>query len=91
MYSWIWRHLPGRDSIAAGFDLAGMAAPWLTVSLDPWGTLQSLLWWIPALALLVVFRSKEAAMSRHVIALIAVFAIGIFASPLLELLGLLAS
>jgi putative inorganic carbon (HCO3(-)) transporter len=70
----IWRHLPGRETIAAGFDLAGMAAPWLTVSLDPWGTLQSLLWWIPALALFLVFRSKGAVMSRHVIALIAVFA-----------------
>jgi len=70
----IWRHLPGREPIAAGFELASMSAPWLTVSLDPWGTLQSLVWWIPALALFVVFRSQGAAMSRHVITLVAVFA-----------------
>lgn len=83
----IWRHLPGRDSIAAGFDLAGMAPPWLTVSLDPWGTLQSLVWWIPALALFVVFRSKGAAMSRHAIALIAVFAYASVVLALAQYLG----
>lgn len=70
----IWRHLPGRESIASGFELAGMALPWLSVSLDPWGTLQSLVWWIPALALFVVFRSKGAVPSRQAVALIAVFA-----------------
>lgn len=70
----LWRHLPGRETIAAGFELAGMPPPWLSVSLDPWGTLQSLVWWLPALALFAVFRANGAAMSRHAIALIAVVA-----------------
>lgn len=72
----IWRHLPGREPVAAGFELAGMSLPWQTISLDPWGTLQSLVWLIPALALLVVFRSKSAASSRNVVRVVAVFAYG---------------
>lgn len=83
----IWRHLPGRESIAAGFELAGMALPWLTVSLDPWGTLQSLVWWVPALALFLVFRSKGAVSSRHAVALVAVFAYASVVLALAQYLG----
>ena len=71
-----WRHLPGRESVASGFELAGVALPWLTVSLDPWGALQSLVWWIPALALFVVFRSQGSALNRHAVGMVAVFAYG---------------
>lgn len=83
----IWRHLPGRESIASGFELAGMALPWLSVSLDPWGTLQSLLWWIPALAMFVVFRSQGATLSRSAVSLIAVVAYGSVILALAQYLG----
>lgn len=83
----VWRHLPGREPIAAGYELAGMALPWLSVSLDPWGTLQSLTWWIPALALFVIFRSQGSATNRQAIGLVAIFAYGSVALALAQSLG----
>lgn len=67
----IWQSLPGREEVSNGFRLAGMQPPWLTLSLDPWGSLQSLVWWIPAAALFFSMRSSKAPSSRHVIWLIA--------------------
>lgn len=31
----VWTALPGRSAVAEGFDLAGVALPWLPLSLDP--------------------------------------------------------
>lgn len=75
-----WHLLPGRAAIARGFDLAGMEQPWLTLSLNPWGSLQSLVWWIPALALFLAMRSTRAPAVRHVVWVVAAIA---YASVLL--------
>ena len=66
----IWQFLPGRDAVAKGFDLAGVARPWLSYSLDPWGALQSLTWWIPAIALLIAIRARQSPETRHLVWLV---------------------
>ncbi len=70
----LWSKLAGRDAIAHGYELAGMAPPWLTYSLDPWGSLQSLIWWIPAFALFVLARDRDAPTTRQLVWTIAVVA-----------------
>ena len=46
----IWTHLPGRGPVAAGFTLLGLPLPWLPVSLEPYRTIASALWLLPAIA-----------------------------------------
>ncbi|MBN8501132.1 MAG: O-antigen ligase family protein [Sphingomonadales bacterium] len=70
----LWSKMPGRDVIAQGYDLAGSARPWLTYSLDPWGSLQSLIWWIPALALFIAGRRSDAPSTRQFVWALAVLA-----------------
>lgn len=70
----LWTLIPGRAAIASGFELARMPLPWLTLSLDPWSTLQSLVWWIPALALFMAMRSSDAPSTRHAVWVIAAVA-----------------
>jgi len=55
----VWAHLPGRERVAAGFDLIGMARPWLMLSLAPWQSLASLTWGIPALTLFLLARGRD--------------------------------
>lgn len=69
-----WHLLPGRGSIERGFELAGMSQPWLTLSLNPWGSLQSLVWLLPAAALFMAMRSSEAPAIRHAVWVIAAIA-----------------
>lgn len=70
----LWHLLPGRDSVERGFDIAGMTQPWLPLSLNPWGTLQSVVWLLPALALFVAMRSSQAPAIRHAVWVIAAIA-----------------
>lgn len=70
----LWQVLPGRDAVAEGFRLAGQDLPWLSYSLDPWGSLQSLVWWLPALALLLALRAGMAPTTRQLVWLIVGFA-----------------
>jgi putative inorganic carbon (hco3(-)) transporter len=63
----LWENLPGRKAVADGFTLAGFSLPWLSFSLDPWASLQSLVWWFPPLAVFVAMRSMQGPKSRHVI------------------------
>jgi O-antigen ligase len=46
----IWTHLPGRGPVAAGFTLLGLPLPWLPISLEPYRTIASALWLLPAVA-----------------------------------------
>lgn len=48
----LWTRLGGRDMIVAGFEMLGQPIPWMPISLAPHETLASLLWLIPAIALL---------------------------------------
>lgn len=79
----IWHLLPGRGTIVRGFELAGMSQPWLPLSLDPWGTLQSLVWLLPAIAIFVAMRSSQAPAIRHTVWVVATLA---YASALLAAL-----
>lgn len=63
----LWQHLPGRAAIAEGYRLAEMPLPWLQFSLDPWNSLQSLVWWIPPLAILIALRARQSPETRMVI------------------------
>jgi O-antigen ligase len=49
----IWTVLPGRQHVAEGFALLGQQLPWLPLSLDPYWTIASALWLLPASAVLV--------------------------------------
>jgi O-antigen ligase len=46
----VWTHLPGRSGTAAGFALLGQPLPWLPLSLEPYRTVASALWLLPAVA-----------------------------------------
>lgn len=83
----IWTLLPGRDTVAAGYELAGMPLPWLGLSLDPWASLQSLVWWIPALALFALMRSQDGVTSRQVVTLVALVAYCSVALAVLQVFG----
>lgn len=71
----LWSALPGRGDVAQGFDLLGIARPWLTLSLSSWQSLAALAWWIPALALFLAVRSDGAPPVRHLVTVIAVVAV----------------
>jgi O-antigen ligase len=49
----IWTSLPGRDHVREGFELVGQPLPWLPISLAPRATVASLLWLLPAFAVLL--------------------------------------
>jgi len=46
----LWTHLPGRGAVAAGYALIGRPLPWLPLSLEPYATVSSALWLLPAVA-----------------------------------------
>lgn len=66
----IWTLLPGRDAVENGYKLAQVPLPWLGLSLDPWSSLQSLVWWVPAVAVFAMMRTQPAIMSRQAITLV---------------------
>lgn len=49
----LWSNLPGRGAIGQAFTLAGQPLPWLPLSLAPWNAISSLLWLLPAFAVLL--------------------------------------
>ena len=48
-----WSALPGRQFVAANFDMAGLKPTWMPISLSPAATLNSFLAMLPAFALFV--------------------------------------
>jgi O-antigen ligase len=48
----VWTSLPGRQPVVEGFRLIGEPLPWLPLSLDPYWTIASALWLLPAIAVL---------------------------------------
>lgn len=63
----IWANLPGRERVIEGRAMLGLALPWMPLSLNPMRTLSSLLWLLPAIAVLVatvrVNRARPAAIA----------------------------
>jgi O-antigen ligase len=47
----LWTALPGRQSVVQGLALIGEPLPWMPLSLDPYRTLASFLWLLPAFAI----------------------------------------
>lgn len=81
----IWTALPGRAPVADGFRLIGQPLPWLPISLAPAKTVASLLWLLPALALLLgIIRlgNFRAAWIAAVVAAIAALSVAIGALQL---------
>jgi O-antigen ligase len=49
----VWRAIPGRQFLAAGFEVLGMPLPWLPLSMAPYDTATSAMTVLPPLAVLV--------------------------------------
>lgn len=49
----IWSSLPGRQPVADGYSMLGLPLPWLPLSLAPDVALTSLIWMLPAIAILL--------------------------------------
>jgi O-antigen ligase len=78
-----WRILPGRHEFASAYEAAGMALPWLPISLDPSATWLSVLALLPATAIFLAMLSLEPRSRRVLILLLFVI---VFASVVLDLL-----
>jgi len=79
----LWGALPGRDEVASAYEAAGMALPWLPLSLDPSATWVGLLSLLPATAVFLAILSLEPRSRRVLIVLILVV---VFASAVLDIL-----
>jgi O-antigen ligase len=77
----LWGALPGRDEIASAYEAAGIALPWLPLSLDPSATWLGLLSLLPATAVFLAMLSLGQHSRRILIVLILVVA---FASVVLD-------
>ena len=54
----IWSALPGREFVVRGYGLLDQPLPWLPLSLAPYGTMTSVLWLLPPLAIIAaILRS----------------------------------
>jgi O-antigen ligase len=49
----VWTSFPGRQPVVNGFGMVGQPLPWLPLSLDPYWTIASALWLLPAIAVLL--------------------------------------
>jgi putative inorganic carbon (hco3(-)) transporter len=83
----IWSKLPGRAGVADGYSLLGMRAPWLTLSLAPWKSVASLVWWIPALAMFVMMVSDDAPRWTTFARVTGIFAAGTACLGILQRMG----
>lgn len=62
----IWTLLPGREPVARGFALLGLPLSWLPLSLAPDRSVASLLWLLPAFAMLLAIVAMGAFRSRWI-------------------------
>lgn len=49
----VWTALPGRQQVAQGLLMVGEPLPWMPLSLDPYNSIASALWLLPAIAVLL--------------------------------------
>jgi O-antigen ligase len=84
----LWDVLPGRNEIASAYEAAGMALPWLPLSLDPSATWLGLLSLLPATAIFLAMLSLEQRSRRVLIVLILVV---VFVSGVLDILQVMGS
>ena len=79
----LWSGLPSRREIASAYEAAGMALPWLPISLDSTRTWLALLSLLPATAVFLAMLSLEQRSRRILIVLILIL---VFASVVLDAL-----
>jgi O-antigen ligase len=79
----LWSNLPGRREFASAYEAAGMALPWLPISLDPSATRLGLLSLLPATAIFLAMLSLEQRSRR--ILMVLMFTV-VFASVVLDIL-----
>jgi len=79
----LWTTIPGRDFLAAGFEMLGITAPWLPLSLSPYDTCVTAMTLLPPLALLIGMLRLRAWSASGMLAAILV---GTMASILLGIL-----
>jgi O-antigen ligase len=79
----LWSGLPGRGEIASAYEAAGIALPWLPISLYPSATWFALLSLVPATAVFLAMLSLKQRSCRIIILLI--FFV-VFASAVLDIL-----
>lgn len=74
----LWSALPGRDFVVQDYRLLDLPLPWLPLSLAPQATLASLLWLLPAFAVLLAMLALGAFRGRTIAAaIVAVTLVGI--------------
>src|SRR5262249_52337545 len=83
----LWGALPGRREIVSAYEAAGMAMPWLPISLDPIRTWLALLSLLPATAVFLATLSLKQRSRRILIVLIFVV---VFASVMLDVLQMMS-
>lgn len=68
----VWTHLPGHKVVADSFQAAGVAVPWMPLSLAPWATLDAWLGLIPpAAAFLATMTLGETSRRRVAFVIVA--------------------
>jgi O-antigen ligase len=83
----LWTHLPGRGPVAEGYRLLGLPLPWLPWSLEPYRTVGSAVWLLPAAAVLggiVVLGAYRSSWLAWVLAAVTLVSVAIGA---LQLVG----
>jgi len=74
----LWTAIPGRHFISGGFEMLGMALPWLPLSMSPYDTVTTAMTLLPPLALLVgMLRLRSWSVSRMFVAIVLATAVAI--------------
>jgi O-antigen ligase len=82
----LWSGLPGRGEVASTYESAGIALPWLPISLDPTDTWLALLSSLPAAAVFLAMLSLEQRSRR--ILMVLIFLV-VFISGVLDVLQMM--
>jgi hypothetical protein len=83
----LWGGVPGRAEIASAYEAAGMALPWLPISLDPSATWLAVLSLLPATAIFLAMLSLEQRSRRFLILLLFVIVLASVVLDLLQTMG----
>ncbi|MCK0195596.1 O-antigen ligase family protein [Ancylobacter sp. 6x-1] len=72
---WIWTHLPGRALVAHSYEVAGLDLPWRPLSLNPEGTVFSLVSLMPAVTIFLSCLMLDQARMRVILLTLLGFAL----------------
>lgn len=82
-----WAILPGRTSIRSAYEVAGIAPPWLPISLDPNATWRALLSLLPAAAIFLAMLSMTHKARRLLVVLMLAVACISIVVDMLQMIG----